>query len=48
MNMSKYSEFYKIGLAKEDAFAKLLVDTYGGKTRHASKEDDVYNHLDII
>lgn len=48
MIMSKYNQFYKVGLAKEDAFAKLLVDTYGGKTRHSSKEDDMYNHLDII
>lgn len=46
--MSRYQDFYKVGLAKEDSFAKLLVDTFGGETKHASKEDDMYNHLDII
>lgn len=46
--MTKWEDFYRKGLLKENEFADLLVAKEGGITKHASKKDDIYGHVDII
>lgn len=48
MPMNKWQNFYQKGLAKENEFAELLITNEGGTTRHASRKDDIYGHIDII
>lgn len=46
--MNKWSNYYLQGLKKEEQFAKLLVNTFGGTIKHSSTQDDIYNHIDLI
>lgn len=48
MKQSKMNKwFIPEGLAKEDEFGQLLVNKEGGNYTKASKEDDMYNHIDL-
>lgn len=46
--MSKWLDCSKLGKKKETEFSQLLLSKYGGKVIKTSKEDDMYNHIDII
>lgn len=40
--------FDRSGLIKEHEFAELLMKVSKGTVQHASREDDMYKHIDII
>lgn len=46
--MSKWIDCSKLGKEKEAEFSQLLLSMFGGEVTKASKEDDMYNHIDII
>ena len=46
--MNKWSDFYQEGLAKEKEFGDLLVEKNGGSYVHASRKDDMFNHIDLF
>lgn len=48
INMDKWINCSKIGRKKEQEFAELLTNNFGGLISLPSKEDDMYNHIDII
>lgn len=43
-----WDNFYLKGLIKENEFSELLILSEGGKTKHASRKDDINGHVDII
>ena len=46
--MNKWINCSKLGKEKEVEFSQLLLSVFGGEVSKASKEDDMYNHIDII
>lgn len=46
--MKNWGNFYKKGLEKENEFSELLITNEGGITKHASRKDDIVEHIDII
>jgi hypothetical protein len=46
--MNKWIDLSRIGKEKEIEFSELLLSEYGGEVLKSSKEDDMYNHIDII
>lgn len=48
MIMSKWIDCSKLGKEKETEFSQLLLSMFGGEVTKASREDDMYNHIDII
>ena len=44
----KWINCAKLGKSKEDEFANLLISNFGGTIERSSKEDDMYNHIDLI
>lgn len=46
--MYKYKKFYKTGLEKENAFADFLINNFGGSVEHTSREQDMFDHIDLI
>lgn len=46
--MNKWINCSKLGKAKETEFSQLLLSKFGGEVIKASREDDMYNHIDII
>ena len=46
--MNKWIDCSKLGKSKEDEFAALLVRQFGGIIRHATKNEDIFSHIDLI
>lgn len=41
------NSFLKTGQQKEKEFAQTLVNTFGGTITYASKETDIFDHIDL-
>lgn len=46
--MSKWIDCSKLGKEKEREFSQLLLSKFGGEMIKSSKNDDMYNHIDLI
>lgn len=46
--MNKWIDCSKQGKSKETDFTQILITQFGGTVRKASKEEDMYNHIDLI
>lgn len=45
--MNKWIDLSKQGIQKEEEFGTLLTTQFGGTVKKASREEDMYNHIDL-